>query len=91
MLLALICDPQLKTHAEGSLLASEVSCYPPSLTMLFNLFSDFIVLCFCQLQASLSEYLDAACSLLFELLLVGDEVSARHVFIKRFRIGIGKS
>lgn len=34
-----------------------------------------MVFCFFWLQALLSKYLDAACSLLFELLLVGDEVS----------------
>ncbi|KAM9328414.1 uncharacterized protein C12orf56 homolog [Pholidichthys leucotaenia] len=48
MLLALICDPQLKAHSRGSLIDSE-------------------------LQGVLSEYLDAACFLLFELLLLGQE------------------
>ncbi|KAM6895756.1 uncharacterized protein C12orf56 homolog [Xenentodon cancila] len=50
MLLALICDPQLRVLNRGSPVDSE-------------------------LQALLTEYLDAACSLLFELLLLGHETS----------------
>lgn len=37
--------------------------------------SNLVLVCLRQLQALLSEYLDAACSLLFELLLLGHEVS----------------
>ncbi|XP_061570408.1 uncharacterized protein C12orf56 homolog isoform X2 [Cololabis saira] len=48
MLLALICDPQLRTPSRGSPVDSE---------------------------GLLTEYLDAACSLLFELLLLGYETS----------------
>nr|XP_020468985.1 uncharacterized protein C12orf56 homolog [Monopterus albus] len=48
MLLALICDPQLKPHSPRHVTGTE---------------------------ALLSEYLDAACSLLFELLLLGHESS----------------
>ncbi|XP_069543621.1 uncharacterized protein C12orf56 homolog [Brachyistius frenatus] len=50
MLLALICDPQLRTPDRTSPIDSE-------------------------LQVLLSEYLDSACSLLFELLLLGHETS----------------
>uniref|UniRef100_A0A3Q1JJH4 Uncharacterized protein n=1 Tax=Anabas testudineus TaxID=64144 RepID=A0A3Q1JJH4_ANATE len=50
ILLALVCNPQIRTDTGGSQFASE-------------------------LQALLSEYLDGACSLLFELLLVGYETS----------------
>ncbi|XP_070785342.1 uncharacterized protein C12orf56 homolog [Enoplosus armatus] len=50
MLLALICDPELQTQNQRSL----IDCEP---------------------QALLAEYLDAACSLLFELLLLGHEAS----------------
>ncbi|XP_078098764.1 uncharacterized protein C12orf56 homolog [Sander vitreus] len=50
MLLALICDAELKTQNQRSLVD-------------------------CELQALLAEYLDAACSLLFELLLLGHEAS----------------
>ncbi|KAI3366613.1 hypothetical protein L3Q82_009294 [Scortum barcoo] len=50
MLLALICDPELQTQNQGSLMD-------------------------CELQLLLAEYLDAACSLLFELLLLGHEAS----------------
>lgn len=87
MLLALVCDPQPKTEDRGSggsggsgasLPASEVSSCFLSLTI-SNHFSD-VVLCFYQLQGSLSEYLDGACSLLFELLLVGHEVSSGSLY-----------
>ncbi|XP_031169129.1 uncharacterized protein C12orf56 homolog isoform X5 [Sander lucioperca] len=50
MLLALICDAELQTQNQRSLVD-------------------------CELQALLAEYLDAACSLLFELLLLGHEAS----------------
>ncbi|XP_059181486.1 uncharacterized protein C12orf56 homolog isoform X2 [Centropristis striata] len=50
LLLALICDPELQTQNQKSLVD-------------------------CELQALLAEYLDAACSLLFELLLLGHEAS----------------
>uniref|UniRef100_A0A3Q3W597 Uncharacterized protein n=1 Tax=Mola mola TaxID=94237 RepID=A0A3Q3W597_MOLML len=60
MLLGLICDPDLQTQSLGSLTDCEVSCSPAHS---------------CILQALLCEYLDAACSLLFELLLLGHEAS----------------
>ncbi|XP_073336520.1 uncharacterized protein C12orf56 homolog [Pagrus major] len=75
MLLALICDPEQQTQNQGSLINCEVSC---SLLLtqyyyLFNpVFNVTVALC---LQALLSEYLDAASSLLFELLLLGHEAS----------------
>ncbi|XP_033989327.1 uncharacterized protein C12orf56 homolog isoform X2 [Trematomus bernacchii] len=50
MLLALICDAELQTQKQRSLVD-------------------------CELQALLAEYLDSACSLLFELLLLGHEAS----------------
>ncbi|KAK2882947.1 uncharacterized protein C12orf56 homolog isoform X2 [Channa argus] len=50
MLMALICDPKIKTHTQGTPTDSN-------------------------LQALLSEYLDDACSLLFELLVLGHETS----------------
>ncbi|XP_071370977.1 uncharacterized protein C12orf56 homolog [Centroberyx affinis] len=50
MLLALVCDPELQTHNQGTPVDSE-------------------------LQALLAEYLDAACSLLFELVVLGQEAS----------------
>ncbi|XP_045928581.1 uncharacterized protein C12orf56 homolog isoform X1 [Micropterus dolomieu] len=50
MLLALICDPELQTQNQRSLMD-------------------------CELQALLAEYLDAASSLLFEMLLLGHEAT----------------
>lgn len=72
MLLALICDPQ--TESRGSPTDAEVSEVSAVLNRLFDSMCDR--LCSRQLQASLSEYLDAACSLLFELLLFGYQVSS---------------
>ena len=75
MLLALICDPEQQTQNTGSLIDCEVSCYLLLTWYYYSLksvFSVTVVLC---LQALLSEYLDAACSLLSELLLLGHEVS----------------
>ncbi|XP_034719160.1 uncharacterized protein C12orf56 homolog isoform X1 [Etheostoma cragini] len=71
MLLALICDAELQTQ---NLADCEVSC---SLLTLILLFIESVVnvSLLRQLQALLAEYLDAACSLLFEILLSGHEAS----------------
>lgn len=92
MLLALVCDPKLQTCSGGSLADSEVSC-----SCLPLLHFNFLIFCFCQivvlaclpqLQALLSQYLDAACSLLFELLLLGHEVSCSQKVLLLFLFGI---
>lgn len=81
MLLALIYDPELQTQTQnpGSLNDHEVSFIHIiaiilfySVLILFNVAA--VLLCLCP-QALIVEYLDAACSLLFELLLLGYEVS----------------
>uniref|UniRef100_A0A3B4WLQ3 Uncharacterized protein n=2 Tax=Seriola lalandi dorsalis TaxID=1841481 RepID=A0A3B4WLQ3_SERLL len=46
--------------------------------------SELQSLCLCQLQALLSEYLDAACSLLFELLCSDDSVSSLFLILHLF-------
>lgn len=66
LLLALICDPEIQNQEHDC----EVSCL--LFTFLFFL-TPFLI--FFLLQALLQEYLDASCSLLFELLLLGQEVS----------------
>ncbi|KAG8005516.1 protein C12orf56 [Nibea albiflora] len=75
MLLALVCDPELQTQNQESSIDHEVSCSLLTLTLLFIISVTVVLVCLCQLQALLAEYLDAACSLLFELLLLGHEAS----------------
>lgn len=75
MLLAVICDPEQPTQNTGSLIDCEVSCDPLSTQYLYLFKSVFNVTVVLSLEALLSEYLDAACSLLSELLLLGHEVS----------------
>lgn len=71
LLLALICDPELQTQTQGSLSDCEVSSSVSPLLLCFKCFSSRMSFCLRQPQ-----YLDAACSLLFELLLLGHEVSS---------------
>lgn len=75
MLLAVICDPEQPTQNTGSLIDCEVSCDLLSTQYLYLFKSVFNVTVVLSLEALLSEYLDAACSLLSELLLLGHEVS----------------
>ncbi|XP_074554419.1 uncharacterized protein C12orf56 homolog [Halichoeres trimaculatus] len=62
MLLALLCDPVLKSGNQRSLVD-------------------------CELQALLADYLDAACSLLFEMLLLGQEASRCSPFDNFLSVG----
>lgn len=75
MLLALVCDPKPQTCTGASIADSEVSCRPKIIHLNSSFYQIAVLVCLPQLHALLSQYLDAACSLLFELLLLGHEVS----------------
>ncbi|XP_031714813.1 uncharacterized protein C12orf56 homolog isoform X1 [Anarrhichthys ocellatus] len=75
MLLALICDAELQTQNQSSLVDCKVSCSPLTLMLYISSVSNVTAVLLCQCQALLAEYLDAACSLLFELLLLGHDAS----------------
>lgn len=72
MLRALICDPELQTQNQ----ACEVSwCSSRVCYMFLTRVNLTLVFCLRQFRVLLYDYLEAACALLFELLLLGQEVS----------------